>query len=119
MDWRVISLIIIFALILPQSVRSSDASRLSLPKTEVVIPLLKSLSITNTSEKSVLKQIQLILGDNCVTNIHGPGVAVEEVNYTLQDDSFIHVVFLEGKLLKMTLEVSGPRVLEILYPAPE
>jgi hypothetical protein len=83
-------------------------------KAAVVLPLLRDFSSKDTSEKAVSAKISKILGNDFTSTRHGPGGAVYELFYGLDDQTIIHVVFMNGKLRTITREISA-RVIEILY----
>ena len=83
-------------------------------KAAVVLPLLRVFSPKDTSEKTASAKISKILGNDCLYTEHGPGGAVHELFYVLNDETVIHVVFVKGNLRTITREASA-RVIEILY----
>jgi hypothetical protein len=83
-------------------------------KAAVVLPLLRDFSPKDTSKNTVSAKISKILGNDFTSTRHGPGGAVYELFYVLNDETVIHVVFVKGNLRAITREASA-RVIEILY----
>ena len=96
----------------------SHADGLHLPvAANVVIPLLRSYSPKDSSEKAVSADMVKLLGEHGVEQSHGPGGEMSEQYYALDDQTMIHISFFKNKLQAITRQSRSAQFLETLYPA--